>query len=200
MASAANGRKITVIQGHPDAARHHLCHALADAYSEGAAEGGHAVRRVDVATLEFAWLRSKHDFEESDVPPALREAQAAIAWADHLVFVYPLWLGAMPAILKAFLEQVFRPGFAFSRVGGGSMGIQLLKGKSARIVVTMGMPAFFYRLYFRAHSLKSFERNILRFCGISPVKESLFGMVDGADEPKRLAWQKQLRGLGRAGA
>jgi putative NADPH-quinone reductase len=73
---------------------------------------------------------------------------------------------------------------------------KLLKGKSARIVVTMGMPAFFYRWYFRAHSLKSLERNILAFCGIAPIKTSLIGMVDGGDGAKREKWLAKMRALG----
>ena len=190
-------RKVAIIQGHPDAARKHLCHALADAYAKGAEEAGHQVRRVEVAMLDFAFLRSKHAYEETDLPPALEPAQQAIGWADHLVFVYPLWMGTMPAMLKAFLEQAFRPGFAFSMVGGSGMGRKLLKGKSARVVVTMGMSVFLYRWYFRAHSVKSFERNILGFCGIGPISESLFGGVEGADEPKRLAWLVKMRVLGR---
>ena len=40
-----------------------------------------------------------------------------------------------------------------------------MSGKSARIVVTMGMPGFWYRWYFRAHSLRSLQRNILKFVG-----------------------------------
>jgi putative NADPH-quinone reductase len=81
------------------------------------------------------------------------------------VIVYPLWLGTMPALLKGFLEQAFRPGFAFDTKPKGLWN-RRLKGGSARIVVTMGMPAFFYRVYYRAHSLKSLKRNILEFCGI----------------------------------
>lgn len=116
---------------------------------------------------------------------------------DHLVIVYPLWLGSMPALLKAFLEHVFRPGFAFE-YGAKGFPRKLLRGKSARIVVTMGMPAFFYRWYFGAHSLKSLERNILRFCGISPIRESLFGLVETATESTRHKWLQTMRKLGAA--
>jgi putative NADPH-quinone reductase len=75
----------------------------------------------------------------------------------------------------------------------------LLVGKSARIVVTMGMPAFVYRWYFLAHSLRSLERNILRFCGIGPIRETLFGMVEGVSPAKRAAWLEKMRAFGRAG-
>ncbi|MBL8206634.1 MAG: NAD(P)H-dependent oxidoreductase [Blastocatellia bacterium] len=71
--------------------------------------------------------------------------------------------------VKAFWEQVFRPEFSSSASETGKSGKQLLKDKTVRIVVTMGMPAFFYRWYFLAHSLRSRECNILKFCGISPI-------------------------------
>jgi putative NADPH-quinone reductase len=45
--------QIAIIQGHPDSAGHHLLHALADAYAEGAIAAGHEVRRIEVAKLEF---------------------------------------------------------------------------------------------------------------------------------------------------
>ena len=73
-----------------------------------------------------------------------------------------------------------------------------LKNKSARIVVTMGMPALVYRWYFGAHSLKSLERNILGFCGIGPIRESLVGMVDGPAR-RRERWLTRMRALGRRG-
>ena len=76
---------------------------------------------------------------------------------------------------------------------------RLLKGKTARIVVTMGMPAFIYRWFYGAHSLKSLERNILGFCGIGPIKESLIGMVEAPDNTRREKWLEKLRTLGREG-
>ncbi|HEX3484467.1 MAG TPA: NAD(P)H-dependent oxidoreductase [Micropepsaceae bacterium] len=85
---------------------------------------------------------------------------------------------------------------------GGKFGTKIprLRGKSARIVITMGMPALVYRWYFGAHSLRSLERNILRFCGIGPIRESLFGMVEGISAAKRDRWLETMRKLGmRAG-
>lgn len=191
-------RRIAVIQGHPDPAGGHFAHALADAYAEGALAAGHEVRRVDIARLDFPLLRSKHDFERGSTPPALLEARDAIAWAQHVVFIYPLWLGDMPALLKGFLEQVLRPGFAFDYLDGGKVRVRL-KGRSARLVVTMGMPTLAYRWFYRAHSVKSFERNILRFVGIGPVRTSLYGMVEAVGDARRLSWLDDMRELGRKG-
>jgi putative NADPH-quinone reductase len=36
-------------------------------------------------------------------------AHDAMLAADHLVIIFPLWLGTLPAILKGFLERVFQP-------------------------------------------------------------------------------------------
>lgn len=191
-------RRILLIQGHPDPHERHLSHALADAYAQGAAQAGHAVRRVEVSQLSFALLRSQKEWEEGAVPDALRPAQEDIAWCDHMVFFFPLWLGDMPAVLKGFLEQVARPDFAFERKDGG-MGLahKKLKGRSARVVVTMGMPALVYRWYFRAHSVRSLERNILGYVGIGPVRETLIGLVGNFKAGDAARW---LRRLGRLGS
>lgn len=190
-------KRIAIIQGHPDPRGNRYGHALADAYVSGAGEAGHAVERIDVAKLDFPLLRSKEDWEGGAAPRAIREAQSAVGEAEHLVIFYPLWLGAMPALLKAFLEQLFRPGFGIAQ--SDKMWKKLLTGRTARIVVTMGMPAFLYRWYFRAHSLKNLERNILGFCGIGPIKESLIGMIEAKDPSKREQWLAKMRALGREG-
>lgn len=189
-------QRIVLIQGHPDAVTRHLGHALEDAYEQGAVAGGHTVRHVSVAQLDFPLLRSQQAWEADTLPPSLKQAQADIEWAQHLVLFYPLWLGDMPALLKGFLEQVARPGFAFKRDGENPFGQKGLTGRSARVVVTMGMPALIYRWYFRAHSVKSLERNILGFVGISPVNETLIGMVDKLGDVGVQKWENKLRKLG----
>lgn len=191
------GRNIAVIQGHPDPARERFGRALQAAYVQGAAEGGHEVRAIDLATLDFPALRTKIDWESGTPPESIRDAQDVIRWADHLVIFYPLWAGSMPALLKGFIEQAFRPSFAMDP-RTGPLGRKRLAGRSARIVVTMGMPAFFYRWFYFAHSLRSLERNILRFCGIGPIKVSLIGMVDAADPAPRQKWLRKMREFGAA--
>jgi len=115
------------------------------------------------------------------------------------VLFFPLWLGGMPAYTKGFLEQVLRPGFALNPTGSADIMAKLLKGRSARIVVTMGMPALVYRWYFRAHSLKALERNILGFVGIAPIHETLVGSVEGLSDSQRAKWLAKFAALGRQG-
>ena len=192
-------KHILLIQGHPDASEVHLCHALEDAYAKGAAAAGHEIRRINVATIDFPFLRSQHEWEKGLLPHSLGEAQEDIKWAEHMLFFFPLWLGDMPALLKGFLEQVARPGFAFSREGINPLTRKALGGRSARVVVTMGMPALVYRWYFRAHSIKSLERNILGFVGISPINETLIGMVADMKPELGKKWLAKLEKLGKQG-
>src|SRR6516164_2567832 len=187
--------RVTIVQGHPDPGGKHLCHALADAYAEGAAATGHEITRIEVARLDFPILRTQEEFERGDLPETLVGARDGIVSAQHLVIIFPLWHGTMPALLKAFLEQVMRPGIAMKyRTQGFPRG--LLAGRSARIVVTMGMPAFVYRWYFRAHGVRGLERSILRFAGMKPVRETLFGGVGEADEARRQRWLDRMKSYG----
>jgi putative NADPH-quinone reductase len=193
--------RILVILGHPDPRPQRLCRALARAYVAGAEKAGHGVRFVDVAALDFPWLRTADEFEHGELPDSLSEVAEAVAWAEHIVLVFPLWLGTMPALLKAFLEQVFRPGIAFARPEqNGNFPKALLGGRSARVVVTMGIPAFLYQFWYRAHGIAGLRRNMLNFVGIRPVRETLFGLVDQGSDEKRRRWIGQMRKLGEAAA
>ncbi|HEY7757953.1 MAG TPA: NAD(P)H-dependent oxidoreductase [Burkholderiales bacterium] len=190
-------KRIAIIQGHPDPQGHHLVHAMADAYAEAATAAGHAVRRIEVAKLEFPLLRTQAEFETGAVPPALHQPREDMRWAEHWMFLFPLWHGTMPALLKGFLEHVFRPGFAMEYRKHG-FPRRLLAGRSARIVVIMGMPVLLYRWYFGAYGVRGFERSMLSFAGIKPIRESFYGLT-GADEKKRARWIADMRRLGSRG-
>ncbi len=196
----STAHRILLIIGHPDASPRHLCHALSDAYGAGARQSGHEVRVVNVARLDFPVLRTREAWEKGDVPASLVPVQHDIEWANHVVLFFPLWLGDMPALLKAFLEQVARPGFAIGREGDNPLAMKLLKGRSARVVVTMGMPALLYRWYFRAHSVKALERNILGFVGFAPVHETLIGMVESLGVDGVAKWLARMRKAGEQAA
>lgn len=191
-------RRILIIQGHPDPVPARYCRALEAAYAEGAAAAGHSVERIDLARLDVPFLRSQVEFETSGVPPSLAGAAEAVQRAEHVVIIFPLWLGTMPALLKAFLEQVLRPGRAFAYREAATPQ-KLLTGRTARIVVTMGMPGWLFTLWYRAHGVKCLERNMLGFVGIRPMRRDVIGMVEQMGERRRLAWLARLREAGRRG-
>lgn len=192
--------RILLIEGHPDGDPARLNRALADAYAAGADASSIAVRRVQLASLDIPLLRTADDWHHGHVPPALAPVQDDLRWAQHVVLFFPLWMGDMPALVKAFIEQVARPDFAQGPDGPTPFGRKPLSGRSARVVVTMGMPALVYRWFYRAHSVRALERNVLGFIGFAPVHETLIGSVDDLGERGVARWCDQLRRLVLAGA
>lgn len=188
-------RRILILDGHPDPRPERLGHALTNAYAEGALAAGHAVRRIALAGLNLPLITSAEAFT-GPAPPAALQVQADIAWAQHLVLVHPLWLGSAPAVVKGVFEQVFRYGFALSVEDPLA---RPLKGRSARIVVTMGMPALAYRLIFGAFGVRSLERSVLNLAGVWPVRRILLGGVGGAGPDHIDAWLRRMRTLGASG-
>jgi putative NADPH-quinone reductase len=189
-------KRILVINGHPDTRPERFCSALTAAYVESAKTAGHELRHIDVGALSFPFLVKFEDFQVAPTNPDILKSQGDIAWAEHLVFIHPLWLGAAPAMLKAFLENVACGGFAFDSGGNPHRG---LKGKSARVIVTMGMPAFVYRMMFGGFGIRAFARGILRISGVRPVRLTYFGGIELSERHRDRCLAK-VRRMGAAGS
>ena len=188
--------RVVIVVGHPKKGET-LNLALARAYQSGAEEAGHDVALFELSEMTFDPILHEGFSGEQPLEPPLADAQAAIGACDHLVFVFPLWFGFMPALMKGFIERVFQPGFAIGKKNGGSDWTPLLKGKSARLIMTMGMPALIYRVWFGAHAIKALKWNILRFCGFSPVAVTLHGMVEMVSSSTRQKWLRDAYKLGQ---
>ncbi|WP_374956694.1 NAD(P)H-dependent oxidoreductase [Marinilabilia salmonicolor] len=128
--------------------------------------------------------------------PDLLKMQDEILKADHVVFVYPTWWGTYPALLKGFIDRVFLPGFAFRYREGSLFWDKYLTGKSARLIVTMDTPKWYYSLVYKSPGHNSLRKGILDFCGIRPVRISAFGPIKTSDDEKRKKWLNQVRKLG----
>ncbi|AAK22264.1 flavodoxin family protein [Caulobacter vibrioides] len=189
-------RRILILVGHPDPAPERFCRALAEAYAQGAMEGGHEVRRADIGSMDIALLESQAAFQVDDAPQSIRDLRADIVWAEHLVLVFPLWLGGAPAKLKAALEQVCRGGFGFE-VGPRGWSSKLA-GRSARMVLTMGMPSAIFRLVFGSHGLKAVTQGIFMLAGVKPRRASIIGGVEAIGAGGRSRWLKRMGHLGEA--
>jgi putative NADPH-quinone reductase len=187
--------RIVVIEGHPDPSPERLNHALAEAYAQGARLGGHVVHRLHAGNMDVPPLRSSAEFESGQLAPGIADAQRCLRDAHHWMLIYPLWLGTMPAHLKSFLEHTLRPGFAFRAETGLDAG--LMGGRSARVVVTMGMPGLFYRVWFGAPGLRAVRRNILGFVGVAPVRTTVIGSAGNLDPHRALFWLRRMSELGR---
>lgn len=188
-------QRVLVILGHPRAGS--FCSALADNYAKAAADAGAEVRRIDIGTLDFDPLGVKG---ENHAPPPeadILSVQSDIRWAEHLVFVYPIWWGTVPALMKGFLERTFASGFAIDFPDRPPYYEPLLKGRSARLITTMNTPPLAYRWLLRAPGHNVMKRTILQLCGIKPVKITAFGPVKGSSTAKREQWLSKVSALGQ---
>jgi 1,4-dihydroxy-2-naphthoate polyprenyltransferase len=189
------GLNVLIVVGHPRKAS--FCGALARAYRKGAARAGGELRELWLADLRF-----DHDVRSFDpmvqaIEKDVRRAQEAIAWADHILFVYPTWWGTMPGLLKAFLDRVLAPRFAFEDLPNGGW-LPLLKGKSADLITTMDMPGWVYRWIYRAPGHNAMKRASLGFCGIATARVLRFGPIKGSAPEQRQAWLEAAERRGRA--
>ena len=184
----AEQQNILVILGHPTAES--LCAGMARAYAEGARRAGAQVRFLDVGQLTFNPLFQGYGAAQP-LEPDLLAAQADITWAHHLVWVYPIWWGAMPALLKGFIDRVLLPGYAFKYRKGSSLWDKLLAGRSAELLVTMDSPPWYFRWVYRAPGLQQISRTTLAFCGIKPLKSLMLGPVISSTAVQRQRWLKQ---------
>ncbi len=191
-------KNICIIQGHPHTDHSHFCYALADSYAEGARSADYRVKTIILSEIEIPYLLDPKDFE-TPPPTLIRDAQAHVKQADHLVVVYPLWLGTMPALVKSFFEQLSRNEFALASSEEGGWPRKMFKGRSARVIVTMGMPALAYRTLFGAHGVKSFETAILGMAGFKPIHDTLIGGVGSMSKSEYLDHLDKMRKLGERG-
>jgi NAD(P)H dehydrogenase (quinone) len=187
-------KKILIVQGHPR--RESYCSALAAAYKQGATEAGAEVREIIVKDLEFDHI-FEGDRQKSDLEPDLLKAQELVRWAEHLVFVYPNWWGTMPALLKGFMDRTFNSGFAFKYRSNSPWWDRLLQGRSARLIVTMDTPPWYYRLVVQQPGHHAMKNAILEFCGVKPVRISSIGSVRASDLRQRKKWLQQVKQLGQ---
>ncbi len=187
-------KKILVILGQPQ--RHSYGGALMQAYVEGARAAGAELRELYLGEIKFTACASTTLQNPVELEPDLRDAQAAIKWADHLVFVYPIWWGTIPALLKGFIERVFQTGFAVNFREKSPLWDKLLTGRSARLIVSLNTPPWIYRWYFGRPGHNTMKKTILGFCGVKPVRITEIGPIRGSTEAKRGKWLKQVRALG----
>lgn len=188
-------KNILLINGHPD--KESFCYQLAASYQKGAEQSGAKFKILNLADLKFDPILHFGYRKRTELEPDLIEAQKLILEADHLVFVYPTWWGTFPALLKGFIDRVFLPKYAFSFQENSPFPLKLLKGKSARLLVTMDTPLWYNWLIYHNAGHNAMKKATLKFCGVKPVKISAFGPIKSATKSKLAKWSQQVEDLGR---
>ena len=132
-----------------------------------------------------------------ELEPDLLHIQQDITEADHLVLVYPNWWATYPALLKGFFDRALVPGFAFKYRENSPLWDKLLTGKSARMIVTMDTPGWFYSLFYKNAGHHAVKVGVLEFSGFKPVKITSFAPIKSSTEAKRLKWLNEVEQLGQ---
>ncbi|WP_454254902.1 NAD(P)H-dependent oxidoreductase [Pseudomonas sp. Marseille-Q8238] len=189
-----DGKRILMIVGTPKADS--LCHALGEAYAVGARREGHVVRQLKLGDMQFDPVLHDGYAQSQNLEPDLLEAQRQIHWAEHLVFVYPVWWGGLPALLKGFFDRVFLPGFAFKYRNRSQLWDKLLTGRTADLLVTMDTPPWYFRWIYGAPAHRQMTRTILGFSGIKTRRIAQFAPVRPSTEAQRQNWLRKAELLG----
>ncbi|WP_333825574.1 NAD(P)H-dependent oxidoreductase [Pinisolibacter sp.] len=190
--------RILVLTGHPRAES--FCGALAERYAAGARAAGHEVRMRALAEIPVDLVPP--DYHRDQDPPTewVAGLQTDLAWCEHWVIVAPMWWGGLPAALEAVFDRVLLPGFAFRYHREGMGWDKLMKGRSARVILTMDTPPWVLRWFWGRPILRRLKTQVLGFCGFSPARFTTLGVVRKSTPEKRAAWLDEAEALGRAGA
>lgn len=192
MSEVSNNTALNVLiilaHGNPES----LTASMAESYRQGALSQHANVKLINLNELHFNPILQGGYQSAQSLEPDLSDAQSAILWAQHIVFVYPIWWGAMPALLKGFIDRVFLPGFAFRYRPNSVWWDRLLSGRSARVISLMDTPPWAFRWVYRMPGHQQIRRTILEFAGIKPVSIQSIGPVRGATDLQKTKWLKQV--------
>jgi putative NADPH-quinone reductase len=180
--------RMLIIDGHPEPDS--LTAALAASYQRGA--GGTLLCLRD---LRFDPILRR----EQALEPDLAEARALISASDHVAWLFPTWWAGPPALLKAFIERAFTPGYAYQHVAGQALHQRLLRGRSARMVTTMDAPWWWYSAVYQRALHAAFVNATLRYVGFSVRSTTLYG-VRGRTRAQLSSAIERLRVVGERDA
>lgn len=187
-------KKILIINGHPDKESYNF--ALAAAYKKGALSSGAEVKELVLRDLDFDSNLEFGYRKRTELEPDLLEAQEYLKWADHLVWVYPVWWGSVPALLKGFLDRVLLPGFAFKKREGSLWWDKYFVGKTSRIICTMDQPPWYYVLFNGRPSHTAMKKLTMKFIGVKSVKITAIGPIRLSKDAFREKWLQRVERLG----
>lgn len=186
-------KNVLVILGH--SGHNSFSGALADAYAEAARAAGHTVRVLRLAELNFDPLLHGSNPHHQPLEPDLLAAQDSMAWAQHMAWVFPVWWGGVPALLKGFLDRTFTSGYAFKFNAGSPFPVPLLKGRTAHLLVPLDTPPWYFRWFYRMPAIHQMRKTTLEFCGIQVRKTLLMGPVNSSTTERRKQWLGQAQAL-----
>lgn len=187
-------KKILIINGHPN--KDSFNFGIAEAYKTGAESSNAEIKEIIISELNFNPNLQYGYQKRTELEPDLIESWEKIKWADHLVWIHPVWWGGLPAIMKGFIDRLFLPKFAFQYRENSIFWDKLLKGKTAHIITTLDQPSWYYKLIYGEPSTKQLKKATLEFCGVKPVKVTYIGIIKTSKQEQREKWLEKIKKLG----
>ncbi len=188
--------KYLIVYAHPDP--NSFSRALLDAVERRLKETGERYDVRDLYALGFDPVLAREELgpgSAKDAPKDAERERKYVAGADALIFIYPVWWFAMPAIMKGYIDRVFCEGFAFAFEGGRLRG--LLGGKKVFVVNTTGAAReVLDRMGYLEAMRITTDTGIFGFCGMEVVAHRYFFAVPGAEEAARKMMLEEVANLG----
>ncbi|MFM7655915.1 MAG: NAD(P)H-dependent oxidoreductase [Paracoccaceae bacterium] len=173
--------------------------ALCKVAVETARAKGHEVRLIDLYAEGFNPVMSTEErrayHDDGPPPPDVAPHIAALKWAEGLIFVYPTWWYAQPAMLKGWMDRVWRPGVTFSvPTPSEPMRPALTQVRLIGVITTLGSPWWFWTFLIGAPGRRMILRG-LRFCTARRTKTFWLGLheMDTQDAPARARYLDRVR-------
>lgn len=187
-------KKILIINGHPDKESYNF--ALSNAYIRGALTSNAEVKTINIRELNFNPNLEFGYRKRTELEPDLIDAQKKLKWANHIVWIYPVWWGSVPAMMKGFLDRVLLPGFAFQKRQNSLWWDKLITAKTSRIICTMDQPSWYYKWFYGSPSHNAIKKSTLHFIGVKSVKITAIGPVRLSEDKFRMKWLNKVEKLG----
>jgi NAD(P)H dehydrogenase (quinone) len=184
--------KYLIVFAHPNPAS--FSSSLVKALHAHLESKGNEVKLRHLYEMGFDPVLSANDFEsiaDNRTPKDILVEQEYVKWSEHIVFVYPVWWGGMPAIMKGYVDRVFAEGFAYEYVENGSNG--LLSPRLGSTICATGFPFDEYKHVRGAMELINTD-SMFGFTGLKPCKQIVYGGVPTvSDEVRRSYIQDALK-------
>lgn len=191
--------RILIILGHPDPESFN--HAIASGVYDALRNDGHDVTLHDLYAEAFDPLLPVQEIPERGAIPAVIQRHCEeLRSADGIVIVHPNWWGQPPAILKGWIDRVFRPGVAYRFEEGDSgegVPIGLLKAKAAIVLNTSNTPDEREQRVFGDPLDAMWRRCIFDLCGVRSFQRRMFNVIVTSTPQQRLAWLEEAKELCR---
>lgn len=179
-----------ILNGHPLAPS--FSAALADRYADNIAAAGLDVRRLELAGMDVPASIPSRRPDDTEMHGDIETFWRSLLWADHVVIIHPLWWGGMPAKLKALFDVALQSGKAYQYDGRNPLPRGLLKGRSARLIVTSDTPGWFMALAYGNAHFRAMKNQILKFVGMAPVWTTHLSVMRHSTPKQRLTMLEQV--------